>query len=103
MKEMLLANLLRDYRPGSKGEDWTWDDEEADLLSMPCLCMSRPEQGRWTVCPTFGHYQKNLEARIQEKGSVTQGVLLGNDGRVWDGHHRIVAARRLGLTSVPLE
>lgn len=25
------------------------------------------------------------------------------DGRVWDGHHRIVAARRLGIALVPVE
>lgn len=29
--------------------------------------------------------------------------LLGDDGRVWDGHHRIVAARSLGWRWLPVE
>jgi hypothetical protein len=27
-------------------------------------------------------------------------ISLGNDGRVWDGHHRIVAAMQRGITKV---
>ena len=31
------------------------------------------------------------------------GVCLGDDGFVWDGHHRIIAAKHLGIPVVPLE
>jgi hypothetical protein len=95
--------LLANYRPGSRGSDWTWQDEEADLHSMPCLCLSRPSEGRWTVCPMFGHYQRRLEAHIAQQGRIDQPICLGSDGRVWDGHHRITAARRLGIETIPVE
>lgn len=29
-------------------------------------------------------------------------VLIGNDGRVWDGHHRIVIAAGLGIPKIPV-
>lgn len=32
---------------------------------------------------------------------IQNPVLLGNDGRVWDGHHRIAAAVALGLEDIP--
>lgn len=88
---MKLAEILENWVPGSYDQPWTWDDEEKEILSRVCLCCNQP-----------GHYQLQLEQYISEHG-ITQGVLLGNDGRVWDGHHRIVAARRLGIESVPLE
>lgn len=43
-----------------------------------------------------------LATSIQAEG-IREPVLLGNDGRVWDGHHRIVVAMRLGIESVPVE
>lgn len=30
-------------------------------------------------------------------------ILLGTDGRVWDGHHRLCVADMLGLDAVPCE
>lgn len=86
-----LAELVARWRPGSYDEPWSWDDEERDILARVCLCCDRP-----------GHYQKQLEAHIAEHG-LDGGVCLGTDGRVWDGHHRIVAARRLGIDTIPLE
>lgn len=86
-----LAAVLERWRPGSYDEPWTWADEERDLLERACLCCGEP-----------GHYQRSLEAYMAEHG-FTQGVCLGTDGRVWDGHHRIVAAKRLGIELVPLE
>lgn len=79
-------------RPGSRGPSWTWDDEQRDIDSRVCLCCDQP-----------GHYQAALEAHLRAVGRIEQGICLGNDGRVWDGHHRIVAARRLGFSDVPLE
>lgn len=85
---VLLADLLAQYVPGS-GK--TWDEEEAEILARRCICCDQP-----------GHYQQQLEAHIAEHG-LDQGVCLGDDGRVWDGHHRITAARRLGIEFIPLE
>lgn len=53
--------------------------------------------------PDPGCYQRSLERWLAEQGRIEQPVCLGPDGRVWDGHHRIVAARRLGLTEIPVE
>lgn len=47
-----------------------------------------------------GHYQLELEEYISSSGIMPAGILLGNDGRVWDGHHRLIAARRLGIESI---
>lgn len=90
---ILLADLLASYAPGSHDPPWTWDDEEADIFARVCLCCGQP-----------GHYQEQLEAHIAEHGlDGWGGVCLGTDGRVCDGHHRIVAARRLGIALIPLE
>jgi len=43
-----------------------------------------------------------LEIYLREHG-LDQGVYLGGDGRLLDGHHRVVAAKRLGITEIPLE
>ncbi|MEH3033343.1 MAG: ParB N-terminal domain-containing protein [Aeromicrobium erythreum] len=43
-----------------------------------------------------------LTSSIQQDG-IRVPILLGNDGRVWDGHHRLCAANRLALESVPVE
>ena len=43
-----------------------------------------------------------LVESIREHG-IREPVLLGGDGRVWDGHHRICAARSLGLSMIPVE
>lgn len=87
---MPLDELLKGWSPGS-ADGRTWDEEEADILARVCLC-----------CGEAGHYQRQLEDHLRENG-LTQGVCLGTDGRVWDGHHRIVAARRLGIVVIPLE
>lgn len=89
---MPLAEILAKWLPGSRPQPHTWDDEERDILERVCLCCDQP-----------GHYQRQLEAFLAERGGIDQGICLGGDGRVWDGHHRIVAARRLGLDVLPLE
>lgn len=86
---MLLADLVRDYTPG---DEWSWDEEERDILSHVCVCCGQP-----------GHYQLALEDHLRAAGQIDQGVCLGSDGRIWDGHHRIVAARRLGFAHIPIE
>lgn len=100
--EILLTDLLRDYAPGSHSPPWSWEDEARDLLSMPCLCPSEPP-GPWIECDTPGHYQLMLEEHLRRAGRVDQPICLGDDGRVWDGHHRVVAAIRLGFDRLPIE
>lgn len=50
------------------------------------------------------HSQKldMLATSIQETGIQTP-ILLGNDGRIWDGHHRLCVANMLGLEKVPVQ
>ena len=86
---MPLAQLVTEYRPGGEWE--TWESVEQDLSEHICLCCGLP-----------GHYQQTVEDRIAASG-LTDGVHLGDDGRLRDGHHRITAARRLGIDMIPLE
>lgn len=86
-----LSDLLANYTPGPN-ESWSWDDDEQDILGRECIC-----------CGEVGHYQAKLEAHLREHG-LTEGVCLDEDKRfVRDGHHRIAAARRLGIVMIPLE
>lgn len=81
------TDFVRCYRPA---RDRTWAAEERDLRDRPCMC-----------CGKRGHYQRALEAYIAEHGMDGFGVYV-RDGRVRDGHHRVVAALRLGF-AIPLE
>lgn len=84
---VLLENVLTEYRPGSyDATGWSWDDEEADIRSRVCVC-----------CDREGHYQEMIET-FMESGAQpgTTPILLGDDYRVWDGHHRIIGARKHG-------
>lgn len=75
-----LSVITTYWVPGSY-DDWSWDDETDDLLDgdMSWLLFDIGREG------------------------VKNPILLGSDGRVWDGHHRIVAARLFGLNAVPCE
>ncbi len=87
-----LDVILAHYRPASaNGRVWTWEEEEADILARECLC-----------CGEKGHYQRQLEAHLAS-ASVIEGICISPDGRIRDGHHRITAARRLGIAWVTLE
>ncbi|MFD9192957.1 ParB N-terminal domain-containing protein [Streptomyces phaeochromogenes] len=79
-----LARILTEVRCGS--QDWTWDEEWADLDRR------HAETG----------YLAKLEQDIRTNG-ITMPVLIGTDGRLWDGHHRLRIAVRLGLGYVPVE
>jgi ParB-like chromosome segregation protein Spo0J len=79
-----LARVLKDARCGS--EDWSWEEEWADLDRR------HAETG----------YLDTLEAQIRESG-ITVPVLIGSDGRLWDGHHRLRIAVRVGIGYVPVE
>jgi hypothetical protein len=76
-----LARILAEVQCGS--QDWTWDEEWADL----------------------DHYRAkelaDLETQIKANG-ITEPVLIGSDGRLWNGHHRLRLAVRLGIGYVPV-
>lgn len=80
MRRVLLDHLLGVYRVGSG--DWDWSDEYELLIYRPVT-------------------QQLLDS-VREEG-IREPILLGNDGRVWDGHHRIAVALHLGLNSVPVQ
>ncbi|MFC8986085.1 ParB N-terminal domain-containing protein [Streptomyces sp. NPDC057115] len=79
-----LRRILTEVRCGSA--DWSWDEEWADLDRR------HAETG----------YLDTLEAQIRERG-ITMPVLIGSDGRLWDGHHRLRIAVRAGIEYVPVE
>jgi hypothetical protein len=74
--------LLRDVRVGSA--DWTWS-EEFQLL---------------THDPAHAEKTAELIADLSQNG-MREPIVLGGDGRLWDGHHRVVAAIHLGWKYVP--
>lgn len=86
MRVMSLYHLMENWRPGSEDEPWNWENEYNTLLYSP------------------DHYARtnHLIKEIQENG-IYDPVLLGHDGRVWDGHHRIVVACLLGYTHIPVD
>ena len=88
---MALADLLATVPPGWRQEPWSWDDEERDVRSRLCLCCGKP-----------GHHQDTVEAFVAANG-LTEGVCIGADGKLHDGHHRVIAAMTLGIERVPLE
>lgn len=75
----MAGDVMTGYRPGSA--DWAsrnpWAEEAADTIRRN------------------GDHLADLILDIAEDG-VHEPVLLGDDGRVWDGHHRIIAARFAG-------
>lgn len=85
--ELPLTYIMANWRPGHA--DRTWDEEEAELRSRICCCCDQP-----------GHYQDILEAKMVAEGGPwweeLQAPVLSSGGKVWDGHHRIIGARRLG-------
>ena len=92
---MRVDEITTRWRPGSadaKGDSddpWTWADERQDIAARVCCCCDQP-----------GHYQEQLVAKFVAEGEwwdEDESPMLGNDGRVWDGHHRIVAAVDLGI------
>ena len=79
--EYPLAQIMTRYRPGS--QDWSWQVEMLDMFS-----------------PTHFDQTVQLIHSIRKDG-ILEPIALGNDGRIWDGHHRITAAYVLGLKTIP--
>lgn len=72
--KMPLASIVAFWRPGSF--DWTWKEEFEDLVHDPVT-----DRVRERVALEGIGFMDHIAP-----------VLLGNDGRVWDGHHRICIA-----------
>ena len=76
-----IAHILTFWTPGSRDDDWTWNDEYRDLITKP--------------------ETRYIHRQIAQRGigfaDQTDPVLLGDDGRVWDGHHRIILAVEYGV------
>jgi len=80
-----LAHIVTFWRPGS--HDWTWAEEYADLVDDPVT--------------------ERVRERVRSEGidfiDEVAPVMLGSDGRVWDGHHRIVIALEQRIPSLMVE
>ena len=86
--EMSTADLLRRWRPGS--QDWTWAEEYRDLIYGPHRSVTAAVR-RLIELEGFG-FQDHIAP-----------ILLGSDGRVWDGHHRICLALQQGVKTLAVE
>lgn len=77
-----MPAILVGWRPGS-GE-WGWWAEERDLEAREPEVMAR-----W-------------RRRVRRFGlwGIDEPILLGDDRRVWDGHHRLVAASQVGFSGL---
>lgn len=80
MATMTLDDILSTYRDGDEhGWDVEFDylrTEHADRLAALLPLIARD--------------------------GITEPILLGSDGRVWDGHHRLCIAQAIGLRTVPV-
>lgn len=98
--KMDLVTLTTNWRPGSHDTsddpdganlEWNWKYERIDVFT-------NPEQVERTI---------GVLRRVAKEGigflDYIAPILLGSDGRVWDGHHRICIALALGLEYVMVE
>lgn len=76
LEKISLKELLTTWRPGS--HDWSWAKEQQDLLTR--------DAEKTAI----------IRQRVLMDGfnfaNLHSPILLGSDGRVWDGHHRIILA-----------
>ena len=80
-----VSHIVTFWRPGSY--DWTWAEEYADLIGDPVTARIR----------------ERVSAEGIEFADAYAPVLLGSDGRVWDGHHRICIAIEWRIPSLMCE
>lgn len=78
------AYVLERWRPGC-GCDWDWATEWADICQ---------EDAGMRLAGLIGDIAAN---------GIREPLLLGDDGRVWDGHHRLMVARLLGIEELAVE
>lgn len=73
---MIILNaldIITNFKPGSHDQPWSWMQEFADIYERETNAFL------------------DLVWDIRENG-IKEPILLGDDGRIWDGHHRICAA-----------
>lgn len=78
---MDLARLLAEVRDG---DEHGWDAEFEYLRTQ------------------HGAKVRELIGSVLRAG-IRRPILIGDDGRVWDGHHRLYAAHVLGFKQVPVQ
>lgn len=79
------AQLINQWRPGSSvgNDEWSWADETLALLQR-----SPARVTQWIA--------------TTPSAQDPHPISLGNDGRVWDGHHRIIASLLAARTVLPV-
>ncbi len=77
-----VQNILELVKVGSM--PWSWEEEFADLDARD------------------GKLLAELEESIKREG-IKEPVIIGSDRRLWDGHHRVRVAVRLGLKEIPVD
>lgn len=52
----------------------------------------------------WGNHRERMEdlGRAVISEGILEPILVGSDGRVWDGHHRVGVAIALGLETIPI-
>lgn len=90
---MPLPDVLTQWTPGSYDETvdekpWTWDDEAADVQRRGLLSAAMVRSVR--------------ESGVREPEPGEEPIILGNDGRVWSGHRRIVAGIIAAVPDLPV-
>lgn len=80
IKKMRVAKILKEY---TDGDEDGWDAEFA-----------------WIHEHHVDHLY-DLTEDIKQYG-IIHPILLGNDGRIWDGHHRLCVAVDLGIKRIPV-
>lgn len=68
---LTIPEFMYKVRPGSG--DWTWEQEVEKLLTDEAHVIR------------VNQIEESMEIHGQR-----EPVLIGNDGRLWDGHHRTV-------------
>lgn len=100
VRAMSTKELLDTVQPGNRPPPWTWDDEAAYIESQRCCC----EGCHCGRSDPPGTYQRTVEKAMREAGEwIGRPAMLGHDGLLRDGHHRILAARHLGIETVMVE
>ncbi|MBY4381896.1 hypothetical protein HQO24_10605 [Rhodococcus fascians] len=74
--------IMRDVEVGSR--EHSWADELREMWTEPHRSV------------TLDILDSVLQVGIREP------LMIGDDGRLWDGHHRLAVAVALGLTSIPV-
>lgn len=83
-ENLTIAEIMAAYAPGS---GLSWSDEFRKLLTDEKLAMA----------PRMREMLKNQGPDCDYLSTTDpHPIVLGNDSRVWDGHHRILLALILG-------